>query len=144
MKNNIGMVVVMGLIICSTTACTNKGDYGRQVSSQISMTQNHSSNAEYVELQGSSNDALRAARYRSEVRADIAANRASAQHSELGVVDHRLDTARKAQRYDHQAHMDKNREVRDDFGTVHSATRSVSGTVRSINSAVRGIGNIFD
>ncbi len=144
MKNTIKTILVLEFIICSTTACTNKGNYGSQISSQLSSIQNHSSNAEYVELQGSSNDALRAARYRSEVRADIAANRASTQHSELGVVDHRLDTARKAQRYDHQAHMDKNREVRDDFGTVHSATRSVSGTVHSINSTVRGIGNIFD
>lgn len=144
MKKQILSAVVLGCILSSTTACVSGGGYGNAISSQIGMVQNHSSNAEYVELQGVSNDGLRAARYRSEVRADIAANRAAAQHSELGVVNHRLDTARKAQKYDHHAHMDKNREVRDDFGTVNSAARSVSGTVHSINSAVRGFERLFD
>lgn len=118
-------------------------DYGRILSEQISVVQNHTSNAEYAELQGVSNDALRAARYRSGLRADIAHNRASAQHAELGVVDHRLDTARRAQKYDHYAHMDKNRETRDDFYTVHSAARSVSGTVGAVNNTVRGLERLF-
>jgi hypothetical protein len=39
--------------------------------------------------------------------------------------------------------MDKNREVRDDFGTVSSSARSVNSTVNSINRTIRGIDNIF-
>lgn len=143
MKKIITAAIFAGSVFLSTTPCFS-GDYGRMLSEQISVIQNHTSNAEYGELQGVSNDALRAARYRSGVRADIANNRASAQISELEVVNYRLDTARKAQVYDHRAHMDKNSEVRDDFYTVHSAARSVSGTVGSINSTVNGLERLFN
>lgn len=143
-KKMIAHATVLGVILCANSACmSTQPGYGGAISSQISMVQNHSSNAENIELQGMSNDGLRAARYRSGVRADIATNRAATQHAELGVVDHQLDTARKAQVYDHRAHMDKNREVRDDFGTVSSSARSVNSTVNSINRTIRGIDNIF-
>lgn len=143
MKNLIAIasLTVFCLVVNSSSWAT---DYGKIISNQISVTQNHTSSAEYVELQGPSNDALRAARYRSGLRADIAGNRAAAQHAELGVVNHRLDVARKAQRYDHHAHMDRNREVRDDFWTVNSAARSVSGTVGSVNRTVRGLERLFN
>lgn len=144
MKKMITHSIVLGFVLCTSTACmSTQPGYGGAISSQIGMVQNHSSNAENIELQGTSNDGLRAARYRSGIRADIATNRAASQHAELGVVDHQLDTARKAQVYDHRAHMDKNREVRDDFGTVSSSAGSVSSTVNSINRTIRGIDRIF-
>jgi|GEM_PF-4390743 len=144
MKKVLLNSIVLGSVLFSTTACiSGQSGYGSAISSQLAMVQNYRSNAENIELQGGSNDALRAARYRSGVRADIAGNRAAAQHSELGVVNHQLDTARKAQVYDHYAHMDRNREVRDDFGTVRNATGSVSGTVNNINRTIRGLDRLF-
>ncbi len=143
MKKLIVVTSIAISCLALTSPCWGT-DYGKIISNQISITQNHTSSAEYVELQGPSNDALRAARYRSGVRTDIAHNRATAQHAELGVVNHRLDVTRKAQRYDHHSHMDRNREVRDDFWTVNSAARSVSGTVGSVNRTVRGLERLFN
>lgn len=97
-----------------------------------------------TDLSGPSNRTLQAAEYRSDIQADTTQNIARGQHAELGVVDHKLGTARRAQYYDHRAHMDGNLEKRDDFGTIQSITSSISSTGANLGNALDNFGSIFD
>ena len=133
-------MLLFTLALCS---CSSGSNYSGFLDSQTSQVRSYQFGPQTTTLSGPSNRTLAAAEYRSDIQADTVENYARAQHAELGVVDHKLDTARKAQYYDHQAHMDTNLEHRDDFSTVQSITGSVSSSAFNVHSAIHNIGSIF-
>jgi hypothetical protein len=128
--------------VCSGCAAQSQG-YGGFVNNQVGQVRGYEFGANAVDVSGPSNKQLQAAEYRSDIMADTVENQARAQHAELGVVDHKLDTARRAQVYDHRAHMEKNTRTKDDFGTIRDVTGSISSTGSNINSAIYNFKNIF-
>lgn len=135
--------VALFLTLATLASCSTSNSSGL-VSSGLAQAQNYRFGAQARDIKGPSNKALAAAEYRSDLQADTVENYARAQHAELGVVDHKLDTARRAQYYDHRAHIEKNEENKDDFRVFDSTTGSVSNTFGNINSALQNLRSIFE
>jgi hypothetical protein len=146
-KENV--VFKKAFLVCSVvmlcSACATRGNqYSGYVDQEIERQEAHQMGGYTTDVSGPSNAQLELAEYRSDIEADTAENHARAQNAELGVINHRLDTERKAQHYDHEAHMDGNQEKRDDFWTIEAITGSVSDTVSNVDRTIRNVGDIFD
>lgn len=126
------------------TGCSNTGGgYGGFLGQQLEQGRGYQFSTQTADISGPSNRVLQAAEYRSNLQANTTINMARAQHAELGVVDHKLDTARRASSYDHKNHMEKNTRGKDDFRTIESITSSVSSTGSNIDRALSNFANIF-
>jgi len=126
------------------SGCAPAGNtYGSLVSNGTNQARGYRFGEQTRDISGPSNRALETAEYRSNIQASTTENYARAQHAELGVVDHKLDTANRAQRYDHQAHMDGNEESKDNFRVFDSISGSIRNTGSNISGTLDSIKNIF-